>query len=61
MRLAEEIASELFVNGFGERADRLELKAGDLWRDKERSLGGLSFKATVDRIEKIIEASKQTR
>lgn len=49
-QLAEQIADELFVNGFGERAERLVLLD-----DAGRNLGGWSKTAVVDRITACLE------
>jgi hypothetical protein len=49
-QVAETIADELFVNGFGEQADRLVLLD-----DAGRNLGGWSKTAVVDRITACIE------
>ena len=45
---AERIAESLFVNGFGDRADRLVLTVD---KPQKRDLGGLGFGPTIDRIE----------
>lgn len=44
-RMAQRIADRLFVNGFGERAERLQLRGVD-----ERDLGGWCRKAAEDQI-----------
>jgi len=47
--LAEQIAMELFTNGFHSRADRLQLCDAD-----NRDLGGWGFKSAVDVIERVL-------
>lgn len=53
--LAEKIAARLFTNAFAHQGTRLEIKSGIFGRHSERSLGGWSFQAAVDQIEKAIE------
>lgn len=49
-RIARAVADDLFVNGFGERAERLVLT-----RDSdERKLGGWCPEAVEDRVRKIV-------
>ena len=55
--IAEKIVEELFTNGNGDRADRIQLcqKSGGIL---ERSLGGWCKKAAVDVIERVLEESQ---
>jgi hypothetical protein len=46
--LAEKIAEALFVNGQGERAERLMLVKGG------RDLGGWGYEPAIDQITKVI-------
>ncbi len=50
--LARKIVEALFVNGLGERAERLKLI--ELRQGEEFSLGGWCYGAAVDRIEDVI-------
>jgi hypothetical protein len=50
-RLAVAIADELFVNGFNEAAERLVL-AVDLPDGQIKNLGGWSWAAVVQRVER---------
>jgi len=54
-KLAEEIVGSLMVNGQGEMADRLVLKAGH--PGPERDLGGWSRSAAIDAVERCLEGS----
>ena len=52
--IAEKIAEELFVNGNGDKADRIQLcqKSGGLL---ERDLGGWCKASAVAAIERVLE------
>ena len=55
--IAEKIVEELFTNGNGDRADRIQLcqkTEGIL----ERNLGGWCKKSAVDVIERVLEESQ---
>ncbi len=55
-KIAEQIADDLFVNGAGERAQRLVLTVDS---PKKLDLGGWSYLCLVDRIADILKESLQ--
>jgi hypothetical protein len=56
--LAREIAGRLFMNAFGDRGTRLEIKQGN-GQEPERSLGGWCLEAAVDQIADILEENRE--